>query len=67
MLLIASLAHFSISIIVEPLFLSSLASIFPALFKQILAILDNLILLNDFSILVALKLRERIGVFSFIL
>ena len=50
----------------ESLFLSGLFGTGSALFKHLLAVLNNLVLLYHFLVFVTLELGERISILSFI-
>ena len=66
LLLVPCLAYFAVAIIMKVLFMCSFTSICSALIKQIMAVLQDLVLLYHFMILAALKFGERVCVFSLI-
>lgn len=66
LLLVSCLADFAVAVIVEALLLQLLFRARPAFFKHLLAVLKYFVLPDDLAVFVALELRERVCILSFI-
>ena len=66
LLFISYLADFTIALVVESFFLVGFTSFTTVFFEHFLTFLDYFVLLDNFFVLIAFKLDERIRIFGFI-
>ena len=66
LLLISRKANLAVAVIVKALLLAGLFCICATVFKQLLAVVKDFILLDHLAVLVALKLRKRVCMLSLV-